>query len=153
MKFASAAAVVAIVALARGAWAAPNLPAPPPTPVSPGAPSLSVLGPPMLHLSASATVKVEPDELVASLQGVDIASTAIAAQRRVNELMVKAKAEAAGAAGVKTSFQDYSVDFADQNPTHWTAQQSVELRGAGGEQVLDLVGPLQGIGLAVADLG
>ncbi len=107
----------------------------------------------MLHLSASATVKVGPDELVASLQGVGIAPTAVAAQRHVSELMVKAKADAAGAAGVKTSFQDYSVDFTDQKPTHWTAQQTVELRGAEGEQVLDLVGRLQGIGLAVADLG
>lgn len=145
--------MVVLLALGGGAEAAPNLPAPPPAPVSPGAPSQSALGPPMLHLSASATVKVNPDELVAGLQGVGVASTAVAAQRRVNELMVKAKAVAAGVAGVKISFQDYSVDLTDEKPTHWTARQTVELRGAEGEQVLDLVGRLQEIGLAVTDLG
>jgi uncharacterized protein YggE len=149
MKCTSAAAIVVLLALSDGARAAPNLPAP----ISPAAPSPSALGPPMLHLSAWATVKVQPDELAASLQGVGIASTAILAQRHVNELMVKAKAVAAGAAAVKTSFQGYSAEFTDEKPPHWTAQQIVELRGAEGEQVLDLVGRLQGIGLAIKDLG
>lgn len=38
-------------------------------------------------------------------------------------------------------------------PAHWTARQSVARRAAGGEQVLDLVGLLQGTGLVVTDLG
>lgn len=150
MRFADAAVVIVFLVGAGGARAAPNLPA---APISPGAPPVSALGPPMLHLSASATVKVEPDALVADLQGVGIASTVMAAQRHVNELMLKAKTVAASAAGVTTSFRDYSVDFTDEKPAHWTARQTVELRGAEGEQVLDLVGRLQGIGLAVTDLG
>jgi uncharacterized protein YggE len=61
-------------------------------PPSPGA---ATLGPPQIHLSASATVQVAPDELVAGLSALGNNSpTAAAAQSRVNT-MVAAAAKAA----------------------------------------------------------
>ena len=140
-----------LVLLARGAVAQP--PEPPAR--------LPDLQPPIarfsttLRLSAHATVKVAPDELVADLAGVGIAPTAVAAQRHVNEMIAKAKAAATGAPGVTTAFRDYSVGYADERPPHWTAQQTIEIRGGGGggEATLDLVGRLQALGLGITNLG
>ena len=141
-------AAVLFVLLARGAIAQPAEPARP-ADVQLPIPHLSTT----LRLSAQATVKMAPDELVADLAGVGVAPTAVMAQRHVNELMAKAKAVAAGAAGVKTSFRDDSVGSIDEKPPHWTAQQSIEVRGRDGEATLDLAGRLQAIGLGITNLG
>ena len=116
-------------------------------------PAPAGLGPSMMHLSAQARIKVAPDELVASLATIAVAPTATAAQRRVNEMMAKAKATAAGTPGTRTSFRGYAVFYIEEKPPHWTAQQTIEGRGGDGEAVLDLVGRLQALGLALGSLG
>jgi uncharacterized protein YggE len=109
-------------------------------------------GPAELHLSASATVQVAPDELVADLSALGNSPTAAAAQRRVNTLIGAAAKAAGSVVSVKVAFRDYSVQFVDEPPAHWVAQQTVELRGRDGAALLDLVGELQSLGLAIGSL-
>lgn len=87
-----------------------------------------------MHLSAQATIKLAPDELVAGLAAIAAAPTAAAVLRRVNEMMVKVKTAATGAPGVRTSFRDYAVFYIEEKPPHWTAQQTVEVRGGEGTE-------------------
>lgn len=120
-------------------------------------------GPPSLHLSATETSKIAPDELVATMSAMATAAKALPAQQQVNALIAKTKAmtDKAGtgkvgagkAGGIKTAFLGYSVTFVDEKPPHWIAQQTVELRGQNGDEVLALVGQLQGSGLSIASLG
>jgi hypothetical protein len=63
------------------------------TPPSPGIPGF---GPPMLHLSANATLKVPPDELVADRSAIDTSTSAVIAQRRLNTLMAGSALSAGG---------------------------------------------------------
>ena len=112
----------AVLLLGRAACA--QVATPPPAPAG--------LGPSIMHLSAQATIKVAPDELVAGLAAVAVAPTAAAAQRRVNEMLAKAKATAAGTPGTRTSFRGYAVFYSEEKPPHWTAQQTIEGRERGG---------------------
>ena len=121
------------------------------TPTPPTAPA--GLGPSIMHLSAQATIKVAPDELVARIAAIAVAPTAAAAQRRVNEMMTKARTTAAAIPAARTSFRGYGVFYSEEKPPHWTAQQTLEARGGDGEAVLDLVGRLQALGLALGGLG
>jgi predicted secreted protein len=105
-----------------------------------------------MHISASATAKVSPYDLVADLTALATAPYAVLAQRKVNRLMATAAKDAKGASGLEASFQDYSVQFIDDRPAHWIAQQTLELRGANAETLLDLVGHLQTLGLAIGSL-
>ncbi len=109
-------------------------------------------GPPSLHLSATETSKIAPDEL-ATVSAMATAPRALAAQQQVNALVAKTKAVTDKAKGIKTAFQGYSVTFVDEKPPHWVAQQAVEVRGANGDDVLDMVGQLQGGGLSITSLG
>ncbi|HTR17818.1 MAG TPA: SIMPL domain-containing protein [Acetobacteraceae bacterium] len=108
--------------------------------------------PPMLHLSASATIRAAPDELVADLTGLGIAADAVAAQRRVNEMMQRALQVARTVPGVSTVFRDYSATLTEDHPPRWAAQQTLELRGRDGDTLLELVGRLQGLGLVIGGL-
>lgn len=54
--------------------------------------------------------------------------------------------------GIKAAFRDYSVQFVDAKPAHCTAQQTLELRGGDSEALLDLIGRLQSLGLAIGSL-
>jgi len=110
------------------------------------------LGPPSMHMAAFKTVKVAPDELVADLTALGTAPLAVTAQRQVNGVIAKAKALTDKAAGIKVAFQGYSVTFVDEKPTHWVAQQTIEVRGGDGEAVLTLVGHLQAEGLSLGNL-
>jgi uncharacterized protein YggE len=110
-------------------------------------------GPPVLRLAASSTINVPPDVLVADLTALANAPTAVPAQHRVNALMAEAGKAVAGVAGVKATFRGYSVQFVDERPAHWIAQQTLELRGTDSEVLLGLVGRLQATGLAIGDLG
>ena len=78
---------------------------------------------------------------------------ALAAQQQVNALVAQTKAAADKAKGIKTAFQGYTVNFIDEKPTHWIEQQAVEVRGVNGDDVLNLVGLLQGGGLSLTSLG
>ena len=112
-------------------------------------------GPPILHLTANTTVKVQPTILVADLTALARSATAVPAQRRVNQLMAEAKALASASRGIDVVFEDYSTNYVEEkgrNPAYWTASQTVELRGQSGEAVLDLVGRLQAIGLTINGL-
>ena len=94
-------------------------------------------GPPVLRLAASSTINVPPDLLIADLTAVDAnAPTAIPAQHRVNVLMAEAGRAVARVAGVKATFRGYSVQFVDERPAHWIAQQTLELRGTDSEALL-----------------
>ena len=106
----------------------------------------------MLHLSASATVKVAPDQLVAYLDGVTTAATPADAQHMINAMMAQANATAAGVPSVTASFRDYSVGYADEKKTRWTTAQTLELRSAEADTLLELIGRLQGAGLVLDGL-
>ncbi len=66
--------------------------------------------------------------------------------------MAKARATVAGAPGARTSFRGYAVLYSEEKPPHWTAQQTLEVRGADGQAVFDLVGRQQALGLALGGL-
>ena len=110
-------------------------------------------GPPSLHLSATETNKIAPDELVATMSAIATGARALTAQQQVNALVAKTKAVTDKATGIKTAFQGYSVTFIDEKPSHWIAQQAVEVRGVNGDDVLNMVGQLEGGGLSITSLG
>lgn len=105
-----------------------------------------------LHLSATATVAIQPDQLVADLTALGSGASAASAQRQVNQLIASAQALASKATDVTASAQDYSVTYAE-GTRRWTAQQTLELRGADGAATLALTGQLQALGLAIGSLG
>ncbi len=113
-------------------------------------------GPPLLHLSETATITVPPTLLVADLVASSQSPSAVTTQRHVNDLMARADLLAGKVPGIVTEFQDYSTDFVDAAngvPAHWDASQTLEIRGHSGEMVLGLVGQLQAIGLSLGNLG
>jgi uncharacterized protein YggE len=113
-------------------------------------------GPPLLHLSETAAIAVQPDLLVADLVADSQSASATTTQRRVNNLMAQANLLAGKVSGINAVFQDYSTNFVDNTdgvPAHWEASQTLEIRGHSGEVVLGLVGQLQAIGLALGNLG
>ena len=89
-------------------------------------------GPPSLHLSATETSKMAPDELVATLSAMGTRSPALPAQQQVNALVAQTKAVTDKARGLKTAFQGYSVNFIDEKPTHWS--RAISRQGEGGER-------------------
>ena len=119
-------------------------------------PSAPANAPPILHLAETATIKVAPSLLVADLVANADAPIAVTAQRRVNGLMAQASGLAGKVSGVQAVFQDYStsfVDRADGVPAHWLANQTLEVRSTDSEELLTLVGQLQGLGLTIGNLG
>ena len=106
----------------------------------------------MLHLSATGSVQASPDQLVADLVAQATAPAAATAQRRVNEMIAAGMKAAQGVAGVEARAIGYSVSPNDDKRPTWTAQQTLELRGADGPALLDLAGTLQQQGLAAASL-
>lgn len=113
-------------------------------------------GPPILHLTESASVNVQPSLLVADLMASAEAPISVTAQRRVNNLMAHASGLASKVSGLKAVFQNYSTSFIDRAhgvPAHWIANQTLERRGKDSEALLAVVGPLQGLGLAIGNLG
>ena len=106
----------------------------------------------VLHLSVNATVKVAPDQLVADLDAVATGTTPAEAQRAVNAMMAQAKPAATAVPAVAAAFRDYTVGYADEKKTRWTAQQTLELKSQDAQPLLDLVGRLQAAGLALVGL-
>jgi predicted secreted protein len=111
----------------------------------------------LLHLSESARVMVQPDELAASLRVEAVAASAAEAQAQVNTAMAGAVTLARAAAGVSVTTGFYTVwPQAIVRPggrQDWRASQTLELRGGDGAVLLTLVGALQQRGLAVSQLG
>jgi uncharacterized protein YggE len=113
-------------------------------------------GPPVLHLSETATIHVQPTLLVADLVASAESPVAVTAQRRVNDLMAQAASRVEKAAGVTVVFRDYATSFTDRSngvAAHWTASQTLELRGKVADSLLPLVGQMQTLGLAIGNLG
>jgi hypothetical protein len=86
------------------------------------------------------------------MSAIATGARALTAQQQVNALVAKTKAVTNKAKAIKTAFQGYSVTFIDEKPPQCVAQQVVEVRGANGDDVLDLVGQLQGGGLSITSL-
>lgn len=105
-----------------------------------------------LHLSATGSVQVSPDQLVAKLVAQATSPAAATAQRRVNEMVAAGMKKARGVTGVETRAIGYSVSpTADKRPI-WTAQQTLELRGSDGPTLLDLAWMLQQQDLVAASV-
>jgi predicted secreted protein len=107
----------------------------------------------ILHLTVTATVTTMPDELVAQLTANADASTAGAAQARVNQMVETALSAAKGLTAVTASTTQYSVWHETDPKDVWHANQGMALRSHDGGGLLTLVGTLQRDGLAVGDLG
>jgi len=106
-----------------------------------------------LSLSASASVSVAPDVLVADVSATWISPDPVTAQRHVNTLMALATKTARTENGIETDVENYSVGQDDSAHPRWTAQQSIELRAKDGDALLALVGQLQTSGLTLDSLG
>jgi uncharacterized protein len=110
----------------------------------------------ILRLSETATVMVPPDELAASMRAEAVAPTAQDAQKRVNDMMQDAVANAKKVAGITISTGGYNVwrapaTLADR-AERWWAGQNLNLTGKDPEAMLKLVGDLQQKGLAQVNL-
>jgi uncharacterized protein YggE len=119
-----------------------------------GQPSLGM--PPILHLSETATISIEPNLLVADLVATSQSPSAVTTQRRVNDLVAQANVLAGKVPGIIALFQDYETYFVERAPGvpgHWEGSHTLEISGLSGEEVLGLVGQLQGMGLTLGNLG
>ena len=125
----------------------------------------------VLRLAETVTILAAPDELAASLRVEVTAPTARDAQRRVNEMMRDAVANARKVEGVSVSNGGYAVwrvsttaqdrgaqdrgaqdRGAQDRGEKWQAGETLNLSGRDGEALLKLMGELQQKGLALSDL-
>jgi uncharacterized protein YggE len=106
----------------------------------------------LLHLSASGSVQVAPDQLVADLVAQDTSPSAADAQRRVNALIAQGMQEARSVSSVDARTIGYEVSPADEKRTKWFAQQTLELRSTEGPALLDLANRLQQWGFVTTSL-
>jgi predicted secreted protein len=106
----------------------------------------------LLHLSASRSVQVTPDELAADLVAQSSSSSPAEAQRQVNGQMADGMRAAQAVSQVKAQAVGYSVVPTDEKRTNWTAQQTLALSGTDGAAVLGLTNRLQTMGFVTAAL-
>jgi len=104
-----------------------------------------------LHLGETAEVTRAPNEVIAILRAEARAGSAAAAQEAVNRTANAAVARARGVQGVQVSTGGYWTGRVDDNRA-WQATQQITLRSTEGAPLLDLVGSLQGQGLAMSSL-
>jgi uncharacterized protein len=104
-----------------------------------------------LHIAETAEVTRAPDEVVATLRAEARAGSAAAAQEAVNRAVTAAVARAQAVPGMRVATGGYWTGRVDDNRA-WQAAQQVTLRAADGAALLDLVGVLQGQGLATSSL-
>jgi predicted secreted protein len=105
-----------------------------------------------LSLSETGTALRLPDQPIATLRVEARAASAAAAQAQVNRAMAAAMEEARKVFGVVASTGRYGTHRVDDNKA-WLATQALNLRGGDGAALADLVGALQGRGLALDELG
>jgi uncharacterized protein YggE len=109
-----------------------------------------------LVLSETAEIAVRQDELYAQLAVEARAASAAAAQASVNRAMTAALERARGTAGVTVATGGYSVwrAYGSNVPAGqaWQASQTMTLTAIDPAPLLELVGVLQGQGLAVRQL-
>ena len=110
----------------------------------------------MLHLAATATRLVTPDELDASLRAEAVSADPADAQQRVNALMSAALASAHKVPGVTISTGGYTVwrigPTQKDRSERWQAGQSLNLTSHDGAALLKLIAALQQAGLASGQL-
>jgi predicted secreted protein len=108
----------------------------------------------ILRLSETATVKVHPDELAATLRAEATSSSAADAQQRVNATMADALARAKQVTGLTVSTGSYTVwrTTTQDRAERWQGSQTLLLSSANGATLLALVGDLQQKGMAVGQL-
>lgn len=106
----------------------------------------------ILHLSSSATVKVMPDQLTATLAAEANAVTPADAQATVNTMISKTLALVHSIGSVTASTGSYSVWHVSDPQSEWRATQTINLDTTDGRVLLSLVGTLQSNGLAVSSL-
>ncbi|MGH6969059.1 MAG: SIMPL domain-containing protein [Stellaceae bacterium] len=132
----------ALIALVAPAWAQPA--PPPPTPAGT-----------TLTLSAHADKTLPRDRLHAELRVEAVGANAAQVQAEVNRRMAKALARAKAATGVTvetTGYDVYQEHDAKNNVTRWHGSQVVRLASGDFSALLNLVGVLQGEGLALSNL-
>ena len=142
IRFVSLAAALLMATLAP-VWAQP---APPPTPAPSGT---------ALTLSTHADKTLPRDQLEAELRVEAMDANAARVQADVNRRMAAALAHAKTVAGVTVETTGYSVyeeRDAKGNPTRWHGSQALRLKSADFSALLNLVGALQGEGLALSSL-
>ena len=115
-------------------------------------PAAAVADQTVLQLSAEGSVQAAPDRLVADLLAQSTSPSAASAQRRVNALIGDGLKAALSVTGIEARAIGYLVGPTDEKHAAWVAQQTLELRGADGPALLDLIGRLQERGLAAASL-
>lgn len=106
----------------------------------------------ILHLAASATVMVTPDQLEAELAAPGEAASPAAAQAQVNTLIAAALAAAREVAAVTVSTGGYAVWRPSEAKGAWRAGETLHLTSGDGPALLGLVGALQAKGLTVSSL-
>jgi predicted secreted protein len=130
------------------ALAQPAVPAPDAA-ASPGA--ASALPETVLHLSETAQVLRAPDEVRAGLRVEARGASAAAVQAQVNRAMQAALARAAQVPAIRPGTGGYWTQRDDEK-RNWVAVQTMTLQGTDPAALLELVGTLQGQGLALGDL-
>lgn len=118
---------------------------------TPGSTSAAALSETVLSLAETAEVLRAPDELHASLRVEARGANAAAVQAQVNRAMEQALAAARGVEGVRATTGGYWTNRMDEG-RNWTASQTLNLRAREPAALLDLVGRLQGQGLAMGEL-
>ena len=135
--------LIVIAALAMPAAAQPAPPQPP-APVGT-----------TLTLSAHADKMLPRDRLHADLRIESIGPNPVRVQAEVNHRMATALDKAKAAAGVTVETRGYSV-YAERDAkgtvTHWHGSQTLHVASKDFAALLNLVGSLQGDGLALSDL-
>ena len=110
----------------------------------------------VLHLAATATRMVPPDELDATLRAEAISANPADAQQRVNALISEALASAHQVPGLTIATGGYTVwrvgPTQQDRSERWQAGQSLNLKSHDGAVLLTLVGALQQRGLATGQL-
>ncbi len=114
----------------------------------------------LVSLSASERVEIEQDLLVANLQYETEDKNPRALQDKINKKMKEALDTAKKVASVKVSTQQYYVYEYDRNQGKkglpvdkvWRGQQGLMVKGKTADELLDLVGKLQEMGLTAQGL-
>jgi len=114
----------------------------------------------LINLSATERVEVEQDLLVANLQFKFENKDPKVVQNEVNKVMKKAMDEAQDEKHVKAKTQQYYVREYDLNRGKkgtrrnmvWRGQQGLQIKGKKADDLLELVGELQGMGLTLNGL-
>lgn len=114
----------------------------------------------LINLSATERVEIEQDLLVANLQFKYEHKDPKVVQNEVNKVMKKALDEAQDEKSVKAATQQYRVHEYDLNRSKdrtrrnmiWRGQQGLQIKGKKADDLLELVGELQGMGLTLNGL-